>query len=89
MTNIDKRRICTEVITEMINVIPKDQIELIKDLEWNYEDASYKAPEETIQWVRTSLTLQQHIPIPKEDWEFQVLSIFSTKPVDEIKLQVK
>ena len=57
----------------------------IKDLQWNYEDASYKAPEENTQWFKTSHTLQKHIPNPKEDWEFNVLSIFSTKPVDEIK----
>lgn len=79
------RRICTDVIKEMLNVIPKDKKELIKDLEWNYEDASYKAPEENFQWIRTSQTLLNHIPIPTQEWEFQVLSIYSTRNIDQIK----
>ena len=78
-------RICTDVIQQMLDIIPENNTELIKDLQWNYEDASYKAPEETIQWIRTSHTLQKHITKPTEEWEFNVLSIFSTKPVDEIK----
>jgi hypothetical protein len=51
----------------MLEKIPK--VEFIKDLEWNYEDASCKAPEETIQWDRTSRTLIKHMSeIPKEEW---------------------
>lgn len=79
------RRICTEVIIQMMEHIPENKTEFIKDLQWNYEDASYKAPEETPQWIRTSQTLQKHITKPTEEWEFNVLSIFSTKTVDEIK----
>lgn len=79
------RRICTDVIQQMLDIIPENNTELIKDLQWNYEDASYKAPEETIQWIKTSQTLQKHISNPKEDWEFNVLS---TLPVDEIKKEI-
>lgn len=60
-----------------------------KDLQWNYNDASYKAPEDTIQWYRTQATLIKYIPQPIEDWEFEVLSIFTTKSVEDIKKQVK
>lgn len=78
-------RECTEVIKQMLEIVPKENQPLIDDLMWNYNDASYKAPEEVIQWERTSGTLQKHIVNPKEDWEFQVLSIFSTVPFEEIK----
>lgn len=82
-------RNCCSVITQMIDKIPSDKTELIKDLQWNYEDASYKAPEETLQWTRTSNTLMKHILTPKEDWEFEVLGIFSTQSVDDIRKAVE
>ena len=79
------RRNCCIVISKMLEKIPKDKVEFIKDLEWNYEDAMYKAPEEVIQWNRTYKTLTKHITIPKEDWEFEVVSVFTTQPVNELK----
>jgi hypothetical protein len=83
-----QRRNCCEVIINMIDKIPDTKRSFIKDLKWNYEDASYKAPEENIQWIRTQKTLLKHIPVPKEDWEFEVLSIFTTKSVEELKQAV-
>jgi len=80
------RRNCCEIINQMVEKIPTEKTELLKDLEWNLEDASYKAPEETLQWNRTMNTLMKHIPEPKLDWEFEVLSIFTTKTVDELKV---
>ena len=82
-----ERRNCCAVIQQMINKVPFEKSNLIKDLEWNLEDASYKAPEETLQWERTMNTLMKHIPNPKEDWEFEVISIFTTKTVDQLKLE--
>lgn len=79
------RRDCFQVISEMIAKVPEDKTELIKDLEWNLEDASYKAPEETLQWERTQQTLIRHFDNPKEDWEFEVISIFTTRPVEELR----
>lgn len=81
----EQRRNCVEVIKNMITFIPKEKEQFIKDLEWNLEDASYKAPEETIQWQRTMETLQKHIPTPFEDWEFEILSEFTTRTVEELK----
>lgn len=80
-----QRRICTEVISEMLKKIPVSEKLLISDLEWNYEDASYKAPEETIQWERTMETLMKHIDPPTKDWEYEVLSIFTMQPIDNLK----
>jgi hypothetical protein len=82
-------RNCQKVIIDMIEKIPADQQSLISDLQWNYEDAGYKAPEETLQWERTSMTLQKHMSSPKEEWEFVVLSVFTTHDVDTLKEMVK
>lgn len=84
-----QRRNCAEVITEMIKVIPSHGIHLKTDLEWNREDACYKAPEETIQWNRTQQTLEKHLASPTQNWEFEVLSIFTTISVDELKKSFK
>lgn len=84
-TNKMERRNCCQVIAEMMAKIPTDRTELIKDLKWNYEDASYKAPEETLQWHRTQQTLMKHLPKPTEEWEFEILSIFTTQPIETIK----
>jgi len=80
-----ERRECTDVIAKMIEKIPSDKAELIKDLQWNYEDASYKAPEETLQWERTHSTIMKHLANPVEEWEFEVLSVFTTHPVERLK----
>ncbi len=79
------RRDCGTVINEMLKHIPPSEIQLISDLEWNKDDASYKPPEETIQWERTMLTLMKHIPKPFVEWHFEVLSIFTTKTINELK----
>lgn len=80
-----KRRLCHEVITEMLAHVPQTNTDLIEALAWNYNDSLYKAPEETLQWEKTMKSLQTFIPKPVEDWEFKVLSIFTTKTVEELK----
>lgn len=81
---IMKPRNCQSVILKMIELIPEEKTELIKDLQWNFEDAGYKSPEDTLQWGRTSGTLQKHIPEPSIEWEFEVLAVFTNKSMDEI-----
>lgn len=83
-----ERRDCVKVIEEMLLHIPNDQTELIEDLEWNKNDASYKAPEDNLQWLRTGETLEKHILKPTEEWEWKIISIFSTIPIDDLKLQI-
>jgi len=86
-----KPRNCTVVITEMLSKIPDttQNKEFIDSLKWNRDDASYKAPEETIQWYRTMTTLQKYIPLPIEEWHFEVLSEFTTHSIDTLKLHTK
>lgn len=82
---MEKRRNCASVIAQMIEKIPVQKEALLKDLAWNLEDATYKAPEETIQWQRTMETLQKHINPPSAEWEWKVLSIFTTHSIEELK----
>jgi len=84
-----ERRNCMAVIKEMVVEIPLNKKKLHKDLEWNFEDAFYKPPEETLQWERTMETLIKHIPKPRKEWEFKVLSIFTTKSIEELKKEFK
>ncbi len=85
------RRNCVEVIKLMLKEIPliEENFNFIYNLKWNLNDASYKAPEQDIQWIRTSETLQKFIPNPNLDWHFQVLSIFTTKTINELKEIIK
>jgi hypothetical protein len=74
------------VIQQMLDIIPYGvDNEFVKDLKWNLEDASYKPPEQNDQWDRTSATLQKHIPNPIYGWQFEILSIFTTKSIEELK----
>ena len=84
------RRNCCVVIRQMLEKVPSDKEDFIEALRWNLNDASYKAPEETLQWERTAETLQRYIPYPPtEDWQFEVLSIFMVKPVNELRAELK
>jgi hypothetical protein len=65
----------------MLDTIPEEKTELIKDLQFNFENTDYKA----MQWLRTTQTLAKHIPTPREDWEFGTLSILTSKSVEEVK----
>ena len=78
-------RWCHDVIDKMLEHIPEDKIEFKNALKWNREDSLYKAPEETLQWERTTATLEKYIPTPELDWEFEVLSVFTTKPKCDLK----
>ena len=82
-----ERRNCCEVILEMIKEIPEEEAGLIDELNKDLEDASFKAPELTIQWDRTMRTLMNHLPKPSKDWHWKVLSIFTTKPVEALKAE--
>ena len=86
---MEKRRNCLEVIEQMLQIIPLDERLFRSALEWNKADSFYTPPEETIQWERTGSTLRNYIPVPKKEWEFQILSIFSTIPIEELKESLK
>ena len=78
-------RNCCDVIKEMISKVPEDKTNLLIRLNKNLEKAAYKAPEETVQWVEVQDTLIEFMKKPTEDWEFEVLSVFTTKSVSELR----
>jgi hypothetical protein len=84
-----KRRNCAVVILEMIDKIPKHKVDFIEALNWNLNEASYKAPEENLQWIRTQNTLLKHIVKMEEDWEYEIISIFTTRPIEDLKNEVR
>jgi len=73
------------ILKQMLDVIPKDQKDLIKRLKWNINDCSYRPPEDTIGWDLIQETLIDYLEFPKEEWEYKVISIFTTKPIEELK----
>lgn len=81
-----ERRNYAVVITQILAEIPTEKIEFIEALKRDLVNASYKAPELTVQWQRTMQTLQGYIPQPKEDWEFKVLHIFTTRTIEQLKV---
>lgn len=86
---MNKPRDIVEVINQIIEKVPIDNIEFRKRLQWVMEDSYYKAPELMwISWERLQEAIIEFIPPekrPKEDWECEILSIFSTIPVNDIK----
>lgn len=84
-----ERRDCVQVIRQILEKVPAKKTKLIKDLKECENDANYKAPEETIQWINLGLVLEKHIPIPKKDWEWEVASIVTTKSIEELKEIIK
>ena len=73
------RRNCQKVIANMLEHIPEDNANFIKDLKWCYEDAKYKAPEETLQWERTTIVINKYIKDIHHKWEQKVVDIFTNK----------
>lgn len=82
-------RNCSKIIKQIISEVPTDKKDFINDLQKNYSFAVYKAPEDITQWNRLRTTIMQYIPEPNEDWEFKVLSIFTTTSIEDLKNEVK
>lgn len=74
-----------EVLKEIIDKIPTIRENFKTHLQGIYEDSFYKAPESKIPWDRTCEILNIHIPTPKEEWEYEVVSIFTTIPIEKLK----
>lgn len=73
----------------MLAVVPAEETLFIEMLNEARQDAVYKAPEEVIQWKRTAIVVNNFINPPTKDWEFEVLSIFTTLSVDQLKADAK
>jgi len=83
-------RCVANVITEMLEKIPSYEKSLIEELSKVREEQAYKSPElQTECWGRISRILWSNIPEPDAPWHFEVLSVYSTLPVDKLKKYYK
>lgn len=75
------------VIEEVKIVVPFNEYDFHKILDWLRDDVSYKAPEQMGEcWIKFSEIMTMHIPPPPtEDWHFKALSIFSVTPEENIR----
>lgn len=74
-----------EEITKMLALIPAHKEEFIKELKEDYEYAANRDPEDEEHWKKTMGTLYKHMVWPKEEWEYQVLSIFTNGTIEDLK----
>lgn len=80
-----------DVVAQIQDKVPEDQGRLHYRLDNVHSSALYRAPEMMfMSWDELQETLITAIgEFPKEDWQFEVLSIFSTVPVSEIRRDVE
>jgi hypothetical protein len=80
------RNIC-DVIDQIIKVVPSTEKGLLNDLDYVKQKSMYKAPEAMYEcWLELQFILTTNLPsIPIQEWHFEIVSIFSTRPVKEIK----
>lgn len=79
-------RYLPEVAEEMLSHIPETEEQIIADIKKVTSDSAYAPPEaQSNYWGMMSIALRRHIPVPKEDWHFLVLSVFLKIPIAELK----
>lgn len=85
------RRDLNETIDTIINVIPKDKDLLITILN-NLKNAKIESfiESQAFAWdaLRDNLIKNMGL-VPEEEWEYQVWSIFSDQPIEDVKTQVE
>lgn len=79
-------RKCNDVIKQMLHKIPESEAPLIEALtDVTQFDMSYQPPESVIQFEIVQDILADFIPQPTEDWEFEILSIFTTLSIEDLR----
>ncbi len=76
------------VIDEILNVVPEKEKNFIRQLKRIQQDqATITAPENMVRWEEVSYALEDYLynPIPTKEWQFEILSIWSTKSTEEVK----
>lgn len=78
------------LIDQMLAVIPEREDRLISSLKDIQDSQRYRAPEDMLGWQLVSEELQNlNLNMRSARWKFEICSIFSTMPVDEIKEELK
>ena len=81
------KRNLNNVVKEILTVIPSTEEGFIAELKDRLSSITFSAPELMgMWWDEVYSTLMGNLPEkPTEEWQFQVLSIFSAKTVEDIK----
>lgn len=75
-----------DVIDQIKAIVPIAEDKLINSMNWVRQDSLYRPPEDSYEsWKMLQQTLLKVIKIPKEEWQFEALSIFSMVPIERIK----
>jgi hypothetical protein len=77
----------SEVINKILREIPESNQKFINELKNNLSSVSCAAPKLIpMWWNEVYATIQGNIPEKlNKEWHFKILSIFSIKPIEEIK----
>lgn len=79
-------RSVVDTIDKMIDKIPEGNEKFLSDLRSCRESAVCRAPELVLtSWNQLSDVVNGFIDDDPEEWEYEVLSIFTTKSVDVLK----
>jgi hypothetical protein len=81
-----------DVFESVVTLLPREVfVEHRSAIEDVRTSIAYSAPElEHLRWMQLSELLQDIIdPIPSCDWHYEVLSVFSTMPIEEIRRQAE
>lgn len=79
-----------DVINEMLDIIPDNEIELISKLKNIRKEQIYRAPESTVGWELVSEELELiNLDFNSEYWKFKIFSIFSTMSMEDIEKELK
>lgn len=75
------------VIDEMLNVIPEKEKDFIRQLKRIQRDTYITAPENMVRWEEVSYALQDYLynPVPTKEWQYEILSIWSTRSIEDVK----
>ena len=84
--NIPDRDII-KVVTEMLTKIPKssDNADLIEALDLIIELTTILPADDAEPWLMTHKLMRACIPVPYEDWHFEVLSIYGDISIEVVK----
>lgn len=77
-----------DVIDEMVEHIPEERTSFIQGMERIREDQlKWTAPESNVRWeeVAELLSYETLSTKPTEDWKFKVQSIWTCRPIEDLK----
>lgn len=79
-----------KLINEMLKLIPKEETTLRRNLEAIQTSVYYTAPEVMVdRFWEVSQNLNTYLPSLVENWQFQIVSIFTEIPEQELRDAMK